>query len=305
MTLDDDTVRAKLARGAAHTMPAAGTGGAATQFNGSLQMLPSLERSYPRDNYSVPRIHLLEVRQRTAPDQGLAWILVEIEETRSESKGVTHEAKLRLKCQPVSPTYPDPYKGFEFSARYWKMFNIIKLTGTDIGGGAVFINPDELYGHRIGTYLIDYIVHWAREWPEATVEPIKLQADQGKGEAGVRRNRFYEQFGLRFDYTSSEKLAGKSVPMPAGELVQCRAWEQNITVHEIPAVLSRQFAEVKEATEELRYLKKRLRELAAELQGAYLRPFRWALRQGWRSLFSVGCLALSAVIAYRQFINYS
>lgn len=302
MTPDDDTVRAKLARVAAHTMPAAAPA-AHHQYTGSNHMLPSLERSYPRGNYSVPRIHLLEVRQRTAPDQGLAWILVEIEEKRGDIEGVTHDAALRLKCQPVSPTYPHPYKSFEFAAGYWKMFNIVKLTGLDIGGGAVFVDPDELCGHRIGTYLMDFIVHWARQWPEATVEPIKLQADQGKGEAGLRRNRFYEQFGLRFDYTSSEKLAGKSVPMPAGELVQSRAWEQNITVHELPSVLERQFAEAKEAMEELRYLKKHSGELGAELRSAYLKPFRWALRQGRGSLFRVGFLALIAAIACRQFIN--
>lgn len=250
-------------------------------------MLPSLERSYPRDNYSVPRIHLLEVRKRTAPDQGLAWILVEIEDHRIDSKGVTHEATLRLKCQPVSPTYPHPYKSFEFTARYWKMFNIVKLTGLDIGGGAVFVDPDELCGHRIGTYLMDYIVHWARQWPEATVEPIKLKADQGMGEAGLRRNRFYEQFGLRFDYTSSAKLAGKSVPMPAGELVESRAWEQNITVHELPTVLERQFAKAKQAEEELSDMKRREKIMAAELTSAYLKPLRWALRTHWHSLVNL------------------
>lgn len=267
-------------------------------------MLPSLERSYPRDNYSVPRIHLLEVRRRTAPESNLAWIIVEIEEECISSKGVAHEASLRLKCQPVSPTYPPPYSSFTFTARYWQMFNAVKLTGLDLGGGAVFVDPGELRGHRIGTYLMDYIVHWARQWPEAIVEPIKLQAEQGKGEAGLRRNLFYEQFGLRFDFTTDEKLAGKSIPMPAGELVECRTWEQNITVHELPTVLARLFSTAKETDDELSYMEKCVRDQARELQSAELKPFMWALRKGWRSLANIAGVALIAAFAYWQFTEY-
>ncbi|WP_049797977.1 MULTISPECIES: GNAT family N-acetyltransferase [Achromobacter] len=183
------------------------------------------------------------------------------------------------------------------------MFNAVKLTGLDLGGGAVFVDPGELRGHRIGTYLMDYVVHWARQWPDAIVESIKLQADQGKGEAGLRRNRFYEQFGLRFDYTTEERLAGMSIPMPAGELVECRAWEQNITVHELPTVLARQFSTARETEDELSYLNKTVQDQARELQIAQLKPFRWALRQGWQSLVIPGVITLMAAIAYWQLTN--
>ena len=59
-----------------------------------------------------------------------------------------------------------------------------------------------------------------------------------------RRNWFYEQFGLVFDYTDPEHREGRSRPMLAGALVKVETWKQNITEHRMldysrcPALLS-------------------------------------------------------------------
>ncbi|WP_287145080.1 N-acetyltransferase [Achromobacter sp.] len=262
-------------------------------------MLPSLERSSLRDPYGVPRIHLLEVRHRTAPEHNLAWILVEVIEERVTIEGRAHDATLRLQCQPVSPTYPPPAGAFTFVARYWQHMSAIKLTGTSLDGGAVFVDPGELRGHRVGTYLMDLIVNWARQWPEATVQPIKLLADQGRGAAGARRNRFYEQFGLRFAYTSNEKLAGESLPMPAGDLVQCRSWEQNIRIHEVPTLLAHQFATENASNEEIRQLRNVQSDLMNERKQAEARPFIWLYHQRRPLIDGCAIAALVALVAWK------
>lgn len=42
-------------------------------------------------------------------------------------------------------------------------------------GGELFLDPDELRGQRIGTYLMNEIVTWAQQWPEA---PVRQQAEK-------------------------------------------------------------------------------------------------------------------------------
>lgn len=49
------------------------------------------------------------------------------------------------------------------------------------------------------------IVEWVQHWPEESVDGIKLLARQAKDDNKARRNWFYEQFGLVFDYIDPEQ----------------------------------------------------------------------------------------------------
>ena len=64
--------------------------------------------------------------------------------------------------------------------------------------------PCELQGRRIGTWVMDEIVSWAKQWPNARVEPIRLQKAQATDDNKHRRNRFYNQFGFQFDLEAEE-----------------------------------------------------------------------------------------------------
>lgn len=65
--------------------------------------------------------------------------------------------------------------------------------------------PEELQGRRIGTWVMDEIVSWAKQWPDALIEPIKLSKQQATDDNKLRRNRFYNQFGFQFDLETEEE----------------------------------------------------------------------------------------------------
>lgn len=71
--------------------------------------------------------------------------------------------------------------------------------------------PSELQGRRIGTWVMDEIVSWAKQWPDARVEPIRLQQPQATHDNKLRRNRFYNQFGFQFDLETEEGSSPNSL----------------------------------------------------------------------------------------------
>ena len=105
---------------------------------------------------------------------------------------------------------------------------MVSLTSPAMGSGAVFLDLPGLEGQRIGTYLFNEIVTWAQQWPDATVQGVRLEAGQSHGENKARRNWFYEQFGLVFDYSDPEHKSGRSQPMLVKNLIPVDAWKQNI-----------------------------------------------------------------------------
>ena len=117
--------------------------------------------------------------------------------------------------------------------------------------GAVFLDLPGLDGQRIGTYLMNEIVQCVQQWPEATVNGIELLAGQAHGDNKARRNWFYEQFGLVFDYTDPEHREGRSRPMLAGALVKVETWKQNITEHRMLDYLAAVLYAEERATSEL------------------------------------------------------
>ncbi|GBQ32032.1 hypothetical protein HLH34_00045 [Gluconacetobacter azotocaptans] len=94
---------------------------------------------------------------------------------------------------------PQPTRRFlACYARQWDDRARISLTSHNPRRGAVFLDLEELEGNRIGSYLMNLVVAWARQWPDASVNPITLLAHQARGENTIRRSRPYEQFGITF-----------------------------------------------------------------------------------------------------------
>ena len=94
-----------------------------------------------------------------------------------------------------------------------------------------------------------------------------------------RRNWFYEQFGLVFDYTDPEHREGRSRPMLAGALVKVETWKQNITEHRMLDYLAAVLYAEERATSELQARDRACAQLIAEQRRAEARPVRWALRR--------------------------
>lgn len=245
--------------------------------------LPSFDNGWREGQSVKPRILVLEIKDKDRPDdKALGWVLVEREETyrRDPRDGTIYEASIRLSYQRITAKFShrDGGKG-RFDGSYSRNFNAVSLTSTSMSKGAVFLDLPGLDGQRIGTYLMNEIVQWVQQWPEATVNGIELLVGQGHGDNKARRNWFYEQFGLVFDYTDPEHREGRSRPMLAGALVKVETWKQNITEHRMLDYLAAVLYAEERATSELQARDRACAQLIAEQRRAEARPVRWALRR--------------------------
>ena len=245
--------------------------------------LPSFANGWREGQSVKPRILVLEIKDKDRPDdKALGWVLVEREETyrRDPRDGTIYEASIRLSYQRITAKFShrDGGKG-RFDGSYSRNFNAVSLTSTSMSKGAVFLDLPGLDGQRIGTYLMNEIVQWVQQWPETTVNSIELLAGQGHGDNKARRNWFYEQFGLVFDYTDPEHREGRSRPMLAGALVKVETWKQNITEHRMLDYLAAVLYAEERATSELQARDRACAQLIAEQRRAEARPVRWALRR--------------------------
>ena len=245
--------------------------------------LPSFDNGWREGQSVKPRILVLEIKDKDRPDdKALGWVLVEREETyrRDPRDGTIYEASILLSYQRITAKFShrDGGKG-RFDGSYSRNFNAVSLTSTSMSKGAVFLDLPGLDGQRIGTYLMNEIVQWVQQWPEATVNGIELLAGQGHGDNKALRNWFYEQFCLVFDYTDPEHREGRSRPMLAGALVKVETWKQNITEHRMLDYLAAVLYAEERATSELQARDRACAQLIAEQRRAEARPVRWALRR--------------------------
>lgn len=245
--------------------------------------MPSFDNGW-RDNKQIkPRILVLEVRDKDRPEaDALGWVLVEREETyrRDSNDGPICEASIRLSYQRITAKFShrDGGNGW-FNGSYSRRFNTVSLTSSSMSEGAVFLGLQGLDGQRVGTYLMNEVVQWAQQWPEATVNSVELLAGQAHGDNKARRNWFYEQFGLVFDYADLEHWEGRSRPMPAGALSTVETWRQNIVEHRMLDYLAAVLYAKEHATAELKARERACVLLIAEQRNAAAHPLRWALKQ--------------------------
>lgn len=152
-----------------------------------------------------------------------------------DQNGLMQRAQIDIKLQIIelesSLGYFSPTKPEHFSGRYTVNNNEIWLANT----GYVILESSakKLRSHRIGTYLMDKIVTWSQQWPNANIKPIHLRADDATEDNKNRRNTFYENFGIIFDYDNEQKRSGYARPMLAKQLVNHSSWKKNIIEHPI------------------------------------------------------------------------
>lgn len=245
--------------------------------------LPSFE-SQCRDGQRIkPRIIMLEVRDRDTPDgRPIAWVLVEREEAyrRGDRDGSIYEASIRIYWETIGPRHSRRVLGnWFFGGSYSRGFGGDPSVSLVLG--SVFLDPAELRGQRIGTYLMNEIVMWAKQWPDATVRPIGLAAGQAQEDNKDRRNRFYERFGLVFDYQDPEHREGRSRPMLAETLTPVETWKANLREWDVRDYLAEVLYEDERLRHELLRRQRAIENLSSEIKNAEERPVRWALRRVW------------------------
>ena len=272
--------------------------------------LPSLDSGWQGKQRVKPRIYMLEVRDRDKPEGApIAWLLVERQETcrRDERDGSIWEASIRISYERVAPknSRESAGKGY-FSGGYFRGYlsnsdPCVSLTSESMGKGTVFLDLPGLHGQRIGTYFMNEIVAWVQQWPGATVRRVELLEGQAHDDNKARRNRFYEQFGLEFDYRDPEHREGLSRPMLAGALMPVQTWQQNLRERDVREYLADVLRENERVNFELKQRERAIASLRGELRRAEARPVRWALRQTWWRLAPVlgqlaAWLAMAALV---------
>ncbi|WP_295983322.1 hypothetical protein [uncultured Variovorax sp.] len=166
--------------------------------------------------WSTPRLQVLEIHDREKGKEAgepIAHLLLERVETAQidESDGSVFEASIELRFQRILPKFDtrrqSTYELGSFVGCYSKLYDRVSLTSNAVyGDGAVFMDLSGLRGHRIGSYLFNEVVAWAKQWPDAEVKTITLNAGDATATNKVRRNRLYEQFKIAFDYNDAKKL---------------------------------------------------------------------------------------------------
>ena len=251
---------------------------------------------------------MLEVRRPggdPSAAQRVDWILVDRQEELDIEQGEVQRARLCIYYWDLDgSTINGDVPSGEFSASYDKIHNLVSLTASCLStGGYVRIDPPSLRGAHLGTYLMNQVVLWAKQWPDAQLREISLAPGDGSDrENRARRNRFYEQFGIVFDYRDTDHKVGESRPMIARELRSVTSWANSIIEHSIVDFLRESVAASKTAGAELRMLKRDAKDLRHRLTFACRRPIRWMLARllldnPARSLFYV-CLAAVIVVGF-------
>lgn len=240
-----------------------------------------------------PEIHLLEIRalDATENDGPCAWAFVQREEKyayHATTKDLVEEASITISYQAVD-TYLGPRLevGGTFTASYSRCANRISLTGLSPRSKGAIMVADGLRGMRLGTYVFNIIVGWAKQWPSAVVNRIVVVGVDAYNENRIRRNRFYEQFGLVFDYADERHRDGESRPMPAGDLQQVSTWKQNIKVHLVHKHLGQVLKQNQQLRTDLAARERAIKDLCASIDYKANHPIRtavtalWALHARW------------------------
>lgn len=205
-------------------------------------MIPSFDTEIRDSKRVKPRIQIIEVNHRTqSPNKLIATLLVErVENTHYFYDG----KKTSIEYVTLDLVYdyltddprPMGHMRYSFHAKYqagWSDDATIDLTG-----GFVVVDPSPIQGNRLGTYLFNEVLTWAKQWPEAVIKPIRLVETDPINK--VRRNQFYEKFGIKFDFKDETEQEGYSHPMRVSDLLLVDTWKQNISELNVQELLMKE-----------------------------------------------------------------
>ena len=254
-------------------------------------MFKVLPVASPSDESVTPQVFTLVVQPQSERERETV-LLVNREEHHSIHGGELLRAHITFHYQVISPrSIGSSNQGGEFSASYDCGFvhndPWVRLTSTSVNtGGYCVVDPGWLAGRGVGTYFMNLIVQWVQQWPDAGVMPIRLLASDASGENRKRRNQFYEQFGISFNYDCEGKKSGSSRPMKAGDLsplsVEKReSLASKVIQKPLDAQMSEKAQEIQLLEMEVWGLKNQVKQGYAEMERASRAPFLWAAATRW------------------------
>lgn len=218
---------------------------------------------------------------KVVPIRSLPWhLLVHERESRDSLKNNLTLVYRRLSGPTISP-YPKPspfYASYEIRD---DKFQASLFSHGIVENGALFLDPDDLRGNHIGTYLMDRIVEWLQEnCPKAEVIPVKLEIGQATNDKKDRRNKFWENFGLIFEWQNSvTRKVGVSKRMKVDQLIRCKKnWERNIEEIQILDYFDNLNQKIRDLSDDLNMMTSQNEKLENELRFARLTPVRFFIK---------------------------
>lgn len=219
-----------------------------------------------------PLTRVVEVVDRKDRAKIRCCLLIGREETRTE-----YSATITLRYVSVGERLGG-FHNHPFSGKWERGVDgqdVVSITG----GSVMLANPSAVpRGAHIGTYLLDEVVRWAKQWPNAQVKRISLSDIDAEDANRERRNRFYEQFGIEFDYADERRRSGCSRPMVAGALtpVAPEVWGQDIVEWGVVDFLRKSARELESSAMEIARLDRVRSSLQGEVDRAWNTPVSWA-----------------------------
>nr|WP_298165716.1 hypothetical protein [uncultured Pseudomonas sp.] len=170
---------------------------------------------------------------------------------------------------------------------------------TPSSGGFITVTPDRLQGNGIGTYMQALVVAFVKGFPDAIVQPVRLSDQQAEGANTARRYRFYKAFGLNFYNETVNMVSGRSIPMPASDLLEPVSWRETIKEMTIAEYAEEIHSKSSALTRRVENLTQRLANTQEQLGKAKKSPLSWGVKTFfWKhtSIFgALFCAALAAV----------
>jgi hypothetical protein len=227
------------------------------------------------------QIYVLEVFKRRKNELGemedtgelLTFLLVQIQETYSSHKDYDTGNKyseigeiiLCFKTLPFSPFVVNSEE--MFSAKYENGRIIFCNT-------YIIIEKSELRGSHIGSYFMNEVILWMKKWPNASI--IKMDLNDARvnvnnkdsndiNEVIQRRNKFYANFGMKFNFFNEDKNKGTFIPMKVGELKTAHSMPTNMRKIDIFDFLEAQSFKLKNMEDNYRPLDNKIKELKKQL----------------------------------------
>ena len=204
-----------------------------------------------------PRLEVLHIYERTKPDQYWKTVLVETVYETKQISNVIFKDKIKIFFR-FSGTEQKSELCFKAIHSILKdRHNVIISETISLTGGQLGIWDDTYRGNRLGRWLFNEIVSWAKQWPNADVNSIGLGPADATEDNLERRNKMYIEAGLDFGDDGNVIHVGRSREMKASKLVVLSSWKKenggNIVIQDIDSYM-------KELLKENELLKRKMEE---------------------------------------------
>lgn len=215
-----------------------------------------------------PTLEILHIYERDNPDKYWKSFLIETI-YKNKNIGNEHNDLITLYFRCVGEKQAPELSFRAIHTILKNDNNVIVLETISLTCGSLGIWHKYYKGNRLGRWLFNEIVTWAKQWPNADVNSIKLGPTDATEDNLKRRNKMYSGAGLKFDYDDNENRTGRSREMKASKLIVLSSWKKenggNIVIQNIDDYINELIKESESLKREMENKKLRINSLNQKL----------------------------------------